>query len=138
MEFENTSVLPIPRFFIGRRPLSSPIIPILRHSVSLLSRRSLWSFYHLLILDTVVRGRNFWSLGESEFRITIYSLREDLKNPKPLGRLPISHSVFIEPPAMADRLAPARRTARASKTVTPAACSSPARRRRPLPGLDDS
>src|SRR5512140_2185159 len=36
-------------------------------------------------------------------------------------------------PAVADRLTPARCTARASKTVTPAARSSPARRRRPLP-----
>ena len=33
----------------------------------------------------------------------------------------------------ANRLAPARRTARASKTVTPAACPSPVRRRQPLP-----
>jgi hypothetical protein len=36
------------------------------------------------------------------------------------------------PPAVADRLSPAKRTARASEPVTPAACSSPVRRFRPL------
>ncbi len=35
--------------------------------------------------------------------------------------------------AVADQLSPARRTARASSPVTPAACSSPARRLWPLP-----
>ncbi len=50
---------------------------------------------------------------------------------------PVLHHTVVEwfwsPPAMADRLAPARRSARAGFTVTPAACSSPARRQRLLP-----